>query len=115
MTSGAASLGEATVGDGELTTSEKFGILIGMFSSLGLLASGGPGCSLDRSGLAAGDDFGLANFVGVGILDSLVVGLWPGFTLGRVLLGDPTMVFGVTAFLSCGGLASPGSSPPRTS
>lgn len=86
-----------------------------MLSSLGLLASGGPGCSLGRSGLAAGDDLGLANLVGVGRLDSLVVGLWPGFGLGRVLLGDPTMVFGVTAFLSCGGLASPGSSPPRTS
>lgn len=88
-----------------------------MLLSLGLLARNGPG-SLDRCGLAVGDGepFGLANLVGVGRLESLVVGLWPSFGLsGTVRLGDPIMVLGVTAFLTCGGLPSLGSSPPRVS
>lgn len=102
------------MGDGELATSEMLGIVIGRLSSLGLIASGGPGCNLLRSGLPAGD-FGLASLVGVGRLDSLVFGLWPSFGLGRFLLGDPTMVLGVAAFLNCGGLAKTDSSPLRTS
>lgn len=93
-----------------------FGSIIDILSSFGLPESGGPSCILGRSGLAAGDDRGVVNLVGVGRLDSLVVGLWPGLILGgTVRLGDPIMVLGVAAFLNCGGLASRASSPLRTS
>lgn len=89
-------------------------------TSGGLLIRGGPGCSLVHeglglAGLAGGDDFALTNFVGVETLDSLDVGLWPGLAFGNVRFGDPTMVLGVTAFRTCGGLASIGSVPLRTS
>lgn len=106
---GAPSFGD-TIGDGEFATSE----MLGKLASLGLLGSSGPG-SLDLSGLVAGEDLGLASLVGVGRLDSLVVGLWPGLTLGIVRLGEVTSVLGVAAFRICGGLASEGASPARES
>lgn len=87
--------------------------------AFGLLPSTGPGCNLNLIGLCglagAGEDLGLPNLVGVGRLDSLVVGWCPGLLGKTVRFGDPIIVLGVAAFLTCGGLPSPGSVPLRTS
>lgn len=70
------------IGVDDSATSIMFGITTSMPSSFGLafglLPSKGPGCNLNLMGLwglaGAGDDLGLPNLVGVGKLDSLVVG-----------------------------------------
>lgn len=107
-------------GDGELII---VSIMLGIASPVvsdRLATRGGPGESLvvrmglGLAGLPAGD-LGPGNFVGVGRLDSLEVGLCPGRVLGSVRLGDPTMVLGVTGLRACGGLDSIDCSPLRLS
>lgn len=94
------------------------GVISERLSSGWGLPRSGPGCSsLCRAGLfaglVAGEDFACGNLVGVGILDSLAVGLCAGL-FATVRLGVVPMVLVVTAFgLAGGGLISV-SIPPRT-
>lgn len=94
------------------------GVISERLSSGWGLPRSGPGCNFCLiglfTGLVAGEDFACVNLVGVGILDSLAVGLCAGLAFATVLLGVVPMVLVVTAFgLAGGGLISV-SVPPRT-